>query len=97
MEDLKEKITDDEKNRIEEGVKKLQESLTKDDIDDIKEKTENLQKILSEIGTRVYQEEAQKAQQQAASQNQQSGESWQGHPKDDSTIDADFEVNDEKK
>ncbi|OYT29127.1 molecular chaperone DnaK [Thermoplasmatales archaeon ex4572_165] len=101
MEDLKDKITNDEKSRIEESLKDLQESLTKDDSDDIKEKTEALQKILSEIGGRIYQEEAQKAQQAQAqqqdpSQDPQSGDSWQGHPNDESTIDADYEVNDDK-
>jgi molecular chaperone DnaK len=101
MDDLKEKITDDEKTRIEDGKKELQESLSKDDMDDIKEKTEALQKILSDIGARIYTEEAQKAQaaQQAqqGSNGQQPNESWEGHPNDDSTIDADYEVNDDGK
>ena len=97
MDDLKDKITDEEKTRIEEGKKELQDSLTNDDLDIIKENTEALQKILSDIGARIYTEEAQKAQaaQQAqqSSTGQQSEESWEGNPKDDSTIDADYEVN----
>jgi len=104
LEDLKEKITDDEKSKIDESMKELKEVLTKDDLDDIKEKTEALQKVLSEIGARVYTEEAQKAQaaqQQTEGQKddqQQGNESWQGHPTgEEKTIDADFEVNDEDK
>jgi molecular chaperone DnaK len=104
MEELKEKISSDEKTKIEDGVKDLQDSLTKDDLDDIKVKTENLQKILSEIGARIYQEEAQKAQQAQQNQaqsddaGQQNEESWQGHPKgEETTIDADYEVNDTNK
>jgi molecular chaperone DnaK len=98
LEDLKDKVTDEEKTRVEEAKKELQETLTKDDIDDIKEKTEALQKILSEIGARVYQEAAQQAQQQQAqSQNANEGEEWSGHPEnDDNTIDADYEVKKDK-
>jgi molecular chaperone DnaK len=104
LEDLKDKITDDEKTKIEDGIKVLKEVLSKDDIDDIKEKTEALQKILSEIGARVYTEEAKKAQaaqqkaQEETKEKEESDDSWQGHPTgEEKTIDADFEVNKEDK
>lgn len=106
LEDLKEKIKDDEKQKIEDAMKELQEALTGDDIDKIKEKTESLQKSLQEVGTRVYQEAAQQqaAQQQAQAGAQQSGsgqqQEWTGHPSSDEnekTIDADYEVKDDKK
>jgi len=98
IEDLKDKITDEEKTRVEDAKKELQDALSKDDIDDIKQKTESLQKILSEIGARVYQEAAQQAQQQASSQQQDADkEEWSGHPSGEgNTIDADFEVKKEK-
>lgn len=101
MEDLKDKIKDDEKTKIEDAVKELQEALTSDEIESIKEKTETLQKILSEIGARVYQEaaqQAQQAQQQAQGDTAQQSESWQGHPSgDEKTIDADYEVDNKEK
>jgi len=106
LEDLKEKIKDDEKQKIEDAMKELQDALTGDDMDKIKEKTESLQKSLQEVGTRVYQEAAQQqaAQQQAQSGAQQSGsgqqQEWTGHPSsedNEKTIDADYEVKDDKK
>ena len=107
LEDLKDKIKDDEKQKIEDAMKELQEALTGDDMDNIKEKTESLQKALQEVGSRVYQEAAQQqaAQQQAqAGAQQQSGsgqqQEWTGHPSSDEkdkTIDADYEVKDDKK
>ena len=108
LEDLKDKIKDDEKQKIEDAIKELQEALTGDDMDKIKEKTETLQKALQDVGSRVYQEAA---QQQAAQQQAQSGgqgqqstgssgqqEAWSGHPSGDNekTIDADYEVKDDK-
>ncbi|MBS3748862.1 MAG: molecular chaperone DnaK [Candidatus Thermoplasmatota archaeon] len=106
LDDLKDKIKDDEKQKIDDAMKELQEALTGDDMDKIKEKTESLQKALQDVGTRVYQEAAQQqaAQQQAQSDAQQSGsgqqQEWTGHPSSDEkdkTIDADYEVKDDEK
>ena len=109
LEDLKDKIKDDEKQKVEDAMKELQEALSGDDVDKIKEKTESLQKVLQEVGSRVYQEAA--AQQQAAQQQAQAGaggpgqqasgsgqkEAWEGHPSgEDKTIDADYEVKKDK-
>jgi molecular chaperone DnaK len=109
LEDLKDKIKDDEKQKVEGAMKELQEALSGDDVDKIKEKTESLQKVLQEVGSRVYQEAA--AQQQAAQQQAQAGaggpgqqasgsgqkETWEGHPSgEDKTIDADYEVKKDK-
>jgi len=103
LEDLKEKIKDDEKQKIEDSIKELQEALSGDDMDAIKEKTEVLQKTLQDVGSRVYQEAAaqQAAQQQAQSSGSSTGqqqESWTGHPsgENDKTIDADYEVKNDK-
>ncbi|HMA82803.1 MAG TPA: molecular chaperone DnaK [Candidatus Thermoplasmatota archaeon] len=106
LEDLKDKIKDDEKQKIDDAMKELQEALTGDDMDKIKEKIESLQKALQDVGTRVYQEAAQQqaAQQQAQTGAQQSGSGQQqegtGHPssdEQDKTIDADYEVKDDEK
>jgi len=104
IDELKDKIKDDEKENIDAAIKELQEALTGDDTEAIKEKTEALQKVLQEIGTRVYQEAAQQqaAQQQAQSAGSGQGqqqETWTGHPSgsDDKTFDADYEVKDDKK
>ncbi len=102
MEDLKDKITDDDKKKIEDAIKPLREALSGDDIEKIKEETEALQKVIQEVSTKIYQQAAQQAQQQQQAAGEQSGggsgETWEGHPTgDDDTIDADFEVKDDKK
>lgn len=101
-EDLKDKITEDDIKKIDEGIKTLQESLTGDNLDDIKEQTEALQKTLQDIATKVYQAAAQEqaAQQQTTGGSTSSAEdeSWSGHPTgDQKTYDADFEVKDKEK
>jgi molecular chaperone DnaK len=101
-EDLKDKITEDDIKKIDDGIKTLQESLTGDNLDDIKEQTDALQKTLQDIATKVYQAAAQEqaAQQQTTGGSTSSAddESWSGHPTgDQKTYDADFEVKDKEK
>ena len=104
LDELKDKISDDDKKSIEDKLKGLREALSGDDIDKIKKKTDELSEALQKASTAIYQQAAQQAaaQQQAASGGkQQDGsneESWQGHPTDgDKTIDADYKVKDEDK
>ena len=63
--DLKDKVTDAEKEEIEEKTKDLKEALEKEDLEEIKEKTSALQEKAMELAGRVYQE----AQAQAANEN----------------------------
>ena len=95
LDELKDKISKEDKKNIEEALKELKEALAGDDIDKIKEKTDKLSKALQKASTAIYQQAAQ----QAAQQQTQGGtdESWSGHPSDDKTIDADYKVKDEKK
>jgi len=102
LEDLKDKLSDDDKKKIEEKLKDLRQALSGDDLDDIKEKTDNLSKTLQEATTKIYQQAAQQAQQQQQASGNTTGqqaneESWSGHPEgDDKTINADYEVKDKK-
>ncbi len=99
LDELKEKISDDDKENIEKSLKELRETLTKEDTDKIKEKTEELSKAIQKASTAIYQQAAQEAaaQQQAAPKGD-SKETWSGHPSgDDKTIDADYKVKDDKK
>ena len=52
--DFSDKITDEEKNRIEDLKKDLGDHLESNDIEIIKEKTKALQDVLMEIGTKIY-------------------------------------------
>jgi len=100
LDELKEKISDDDKKSIEDALKELRESLTGDDTDKIKEKTDNLSNVMQKVSTAIYQQAAQQAQQQqqAAGGQDPSDESWSGHPEDDDkTINADYKVKDDKK
>ncbi|MCC7553912.1 MAG: molecular chaperone DnaK [Methanobacteriaceae archaeon] len=90
LEDLKDKISDDEKSKIEKLVGELREIISGDDIAAIKDKTEELTNIVQEVGAKIYQEAAQ-AQQEAAQSQEQSDDS----SNDDDTIDADYKVKDE--
>ena len=102
MDELKDKISEDDKKNIEDALKELREVLSGDDPDKIKEKTDKLSEALQKASTAIYQQAAaaqQAAQQQQAGSQQQSStdESWSGHPSDDKTIDADYKVKDDKK
>lgn len=95
LEDLKDKISEDEKSKIENLVKELRELIPGDDIAAIKEKTEELTKIVQEIGAKIYQEAqaAEQTQQQGAGADQAgAGQDPNKESKDDDTIDADYEV-----
>jgi molecular chaperone DnaK len=100
LKEIKDKITEDEKQNIENALKELKKALTGDDLDEIKKKTDELSEILQKVSTNLYQKAAQKAssQQASGSSEKQEGDSWSGHPSDDDkTIDADYKVKDDEK
>ena len=100
LDELKEKISDEDKKNIQKALKELRETLSNDDTDKIKEKTEELSKAIQKASTAIYQQAAQEAaaQQQQAAPKGDNKETWSGHPSgDDKTIDADYKVKDDKK
>jgi molecular chaperone DnaK len=101
LEELKDKITKDDKEKIDKALKELREALSGDNTDKIKEKTDDLTKVLQKASAAIYQQAAQQAQQQQqeqTSQDEKKEENWSGHPSDeDKTIDAEYEVKDDKK
>ena len=100
LDELKEKISDEDKENIEKAIKELRGALSSDDTDKIKEKTEDLSKAIQKASTAIYQQAAQEAaaQQQQAAPKGDNKETWSGHPSgDDKTIDADYKVKDDKK
>jgi len=94
LDELKDKLSSEDKEGIENGLKELREMLSGDDIDKIKGKTDALSEIIQNVSTKIYQQAAQEAaQQQASSTGKSKDESWSGHPSDDNkTIDPDYEV-----
>jgi len=101
LDELKEKISDDDKKSIENALKELRKELSGDDTDKIKEKTDALTQALQKASTAIYQkaaEEASKKQTASGGKKESPDESWSGHPEDnDKTIDADYKVKDEDK
>jgi molecular chaperone DnaK len=95
LEDLGDKVEDGEKADIAAAVESLTEAIKGDDKDDIVAKTEALAEKSSALAERVYQQQADAAQQQAAGDS--AGESDSAGPQED-VVDAEFEeVNDDKK
>jgi len=97
MDELKDKFSDEDKKNIEKEIKELREALTGDDTDKIKQKTEDLSKVIQTASAKIYQQAAQEAQKQQQSTDAGKEDTWQGKPTDDNTIDADYEVKDDKK
>ncbi len=56
LDDFKEKIEDDEKNKVAGLVKELRDAISKEDLEQIKSKAEELQKAVYEISAKVYQQ-----------------------------------------
>jgi len=96
LDELKEKLSSEDKESIEKGLKELREALSGDDMDKIKEKTDALSSTIQKASTAIYQQAA--AAQQAAQQQQATSGGEEGQPSgDDKTIDAEYKVKDKKK
>ena len=96
VKDLGEKIDDKQKKEIDDKIAALRDAIKSDDIEKIKKETEILEKASQEIMTKVYQEEAAKAQtnqQQTEAPNEEESK----EDSDDTVVDAEFKVEDEKK
>ena len=68
MNELGDKITEEEKANIQPKIDALKEALKNNNIDDIKAKQEELQKAFYEISAKLYQQAQQAAQEQGAAQ-----------------------------
>lgn len=84
LKDLEGKISDSEKDKVNEKLDALKKSLEGDDVDDIKNKTEELTHVFHEISQKLYE----------TTQGQQ-GSHEEASSKDDDVVDADYEVVDE--
>jgi len=101
--ELGEKISKDQREKVEQAREKLKKSLEGKDIAKIKEDMDALTKALHEISAVVYQEAAKKAQEQTQAQGQ-GQEQTKDKGKEDTKegergdyVDVDYDVKDEKK
>ncbi len=72
LDDLKDKISDDEKKELEGLTNELKDALKENKIEDIKAKKDKLQEKLVAISSKVYEEAAKASQEQANSDNNSS-------------------------
>jgi len=92
LKDLGDKITNEQKEKLEKATTELRNTLSGKEISTIKEKMEDLSKILQEVGTAAYQKAAETAQTKQQSEP----------PKDaagakEKVVDADYKVVEEDK
>ena len=104
MDDLGEKLTQEERATVEPALKDLETAAKGEDIEDIKKKTEALNKAMEPIAKKIYENaspEEQQAAQDAARAYQQQAQQQQGQQAgsskkdDDGVVDADYKIVDE--
>src|SRR5690625_3677288 len=88
IEDLGDKVTDEEKAKAEEAKKALEEAIEADDIEQIKEKKEALEQEVQQLSVKLYEQMAQEQQAQQEAQGESSDDA-------DDVVDADYEEVDE--
>ncbi len=98
MEELKDKITSEQRTRLEIEVQKVEDALKTNSIESIKSASENLSKVWNEISQTLYQQPgAQSAQQAGPDFNAGSQQQTDSSKKDDKEVqDASYEVVDDK-
>ena len=85
--ELGDKISKENKEKIEASVKDAKKALEGKDLEKIKKETENLQKVLQEVGTAIYQASSAEQAKQADGESKKSK---------DNVVDAEFKVEDEE-
>jgi len=94
MTEMSDKLTADQKSRLEAEIKKVEDSLSSNDVDKIKSSTEGLTKVWNEIASQLYQQAG--AQQQGSSTQEPTGNESKSGGKEEAQ-DASYEVVDEEK
>jgi molecular chaperone DnaK len=92
-----EKISEEDKSKIESDLKDLKDSLEKDDLDVIKEKSEALTQSSMKMGEAMYKDQQGQQPEGGPGDAGANPDSKDGEKKDDDVIDADFEEVDEDK
>ncbi len=96
MEELKDKLNDTDRARLEAEINKLEEAIKSDDLNAIKAGTESLSKLWNEIAPKLYQQGPQGQPGAGANPNAQAGGETTGSANDNEVEDASYEVVDEE-
>ncbi len=89
LKEVGDKISADEKKKVEDKVQELKNVKDSDNLDDIKAKTDALMTELNNLSQKLYQ------QTQAGQANPEQGQGQAGPSSDDDVVDADYEVVDD--
>jgi len=98
LSELGEKLSNEQKGKIESCMKKLKDALHENDIEKIKKETENLQKTVGEAGASIYQKAAEAANKSAEEQGKKGGKPGKKEKKkdDEKVVDAEYKVDEEE-
>ncbi|OGU54060.1 MAG: molecular chaperone DnaK [Ignavibacteria bacterium RBG_13_36_8] len=100
IEEMKDKMPTDIKNRLETEIKKVEDALATNDIDKIKSATDGLTKVWNEVAQQLYQQQGAPSASSAGQQSQAGGgaEEPKSEKKDEKEVqDASYEVVDDDK
>ncbi len=95
LKELGDKVSGDQKQKVEKALEFAKEAIKSDDVNRIKSAVEDLTKEMHAISTILYQQQAQQQQQQGTQGEQQPGQ--QEENKDEKVTDAEYKVVDEDK
>ena len=95
MEELGDKVEDQEKTDIDAAISELEDALKGNDKESIEQKTQNLTALSSKLAERVYQQSAEQAQ--SAEPGEQAGEDAGKDEGTENVVDAEFEEVDDDK
>jgi molecular chaperone DnaK len=92
--ELGDKISKEQKDKVESAMKSLKDALKGKDIEKIKKETENLQKVIGEAGASIYQKVAEEAAKKQAEEERkkQGDKEKKGEKTDEKVIDAEYKV-----
>jgi molecular chaperone DnaK len=93
MKDLGDKLSDEEKEKVNSKKDELKKALESNNIEEIKEKTDELTEEFNKIAQKIYQQDAQNQANQQPGADQ--GQEEQQQNQDEDVVDADYEVVDE--
>jgi molecular chaperone DnaK len=98
LKELGDKVSGDQKQKVEKAIEVTRDALKSEDIGRIKSAIEDLTKEMHAISTTLYQQQAQQQQQQQGQQGEPSGQQGQTEEKKDEKVtDAEYKVVDEDK
>jgi molecular chaperone DnaK len=98
LKELGDKVSGDQKQKVEKAIEVTRDALKSEDIGRIKSAIEDLTKEMHAISTILYQQQAQQQQQQQGQQGEPSGQQGQTEEKKDEEVtDAEYKVVDEDK